>query len=776
MIDITKEIFASLESITNNKVVKSPYFELLEGTRALEVLNPRLDTGLIELTPEEITFDCSKPQEVNVIINIQTKLLSNLVNWLESNSLPVTVLSCRYVETLLVNYLNHENSGLGKFSFYNSRLPAVDYLKDNLNYQFVHRVLKTFTMGLCKFIGFTIYLSRTVLYEEEDLNTKSMNLNFFEDISPVYFIEEINDCIEWILSNDEIIEADTLITQLKIVANLVKFENTFKTTQHTSFMEGKNDIATSDSKFDFCLDAINQITKLQNVKFDDTVIPMGSFSKFIQVDLVNKSIPEKLTSIDLETTWDCLTNIFKTIHRFTNQANSIKSINQLYDFLHYNIKFPIEKFSVFARGFFQLYFIRDNKSIFGSNNVNLPNLVIDWIENVIGKSTIMLGKFENNLSQIKDNVKAEIIKVHNANLNDLESGMYHYLTTFASNPCRLQQLLSKGLVLWDTLQVGWESFEYEMHKTYGVGDEFATGELSISVTSYVYFGKMQLMLELLLNGLSLDLYKPFEMYLIYWYADYLILNIIEHLENRVSQILLGKINHLETNIPKKIKKLKAGPKKDQLKEINLYNQQVIIPQLTATLNFNQDYLIKSLKAMRNLTQCQLKYLSVLSKLQIIDYTKGPINNLTSMENLYYLRMKPWSSIGVPMFPTFEQYQSVLTTNTAPGLNNKLTLMKCLELLASAKNNLVVVEKEYHQLIDYIKRDTKNNFLQDSLIITWYEELISAIEQLNDNISQISKIISLNKDDLNLKNKYKINITQGCHKYFPNISIIPCIGK
>ena len=73
---------------------------------------------------------------------------------------------------------------------------------------------------------------------------------------------------------------------------------------------------------------------------------------------------------------------------------------------------------------------------------------------------------------------------------------------------------------------------------------------------------------------------------------------------------------------------------------------MIIPQLTATLNFNQDYLIKSLKAMRNLTQCQLKYLSVLSKLQIIDYTKGPISNLTSMENLYYLRMKPWSSIGV----------------------------------------------------------------------------------------------------------------------------------
>ena len=55
-------------------------------------------------------------------------------------------------------------------------------------------------------------------------------------------------------------------------------------------------------------------------------------------------------------------------------------------------------------------------------------------------------------------------------------------------------------------------------------------------------------------------------------------------------------------------------------------------------------------------------------------------------------MKPWSSIGVPMFPTFEQYQSVLTTNTAPGLNNKLTLMKCLELLASAKIILLLLKK------------------------------------------------------------------------------------
>ena len=56
---------------------------------------------------------------------------------------------------------------------------------------------------------------------------------------------------------------------------------------------------------------------------------MGSFSKFIQVDLVNKSIPEKLTSIDLETTWDCLTNILKL---FTDSPTKPIPSNQLINY------------------------------------------------------------------------------------------------------------------------------------------------------------------------------------------------------------------------------------------------------------------------------------------------------------------------------------------------------------------------------------------------------------------------------------------------------------
>lgn len=769
LIDITKELFDSVLSITDNKVVKASQFELLEGTRALEVLNPRLDTGLIELSTEELKFDCSQPQPVNVVINIQTKLLSNLINWLENDSLPVTVLSCRYVQTILVNYLNCDTTTVGQFSFYDSRLPETDHDTNSLNYLMVHKVLKTFVMALSKFIGFTIYLSRTVLYEEEDLTTKSMNLNFFQELLPQFFIDEINDCIEWILSHETIVEANVLITQLKIVSNLVKLERSLSaSTLDIKFMQpGQNKPC-----YEFCNDAIEQVKRLLNMEFDDSVIPKGSFSKFIQVDLENKNIPTELGHIDMKTTWSHLGGIFETVYKFANQANSIKTTNQLLDFLQYNVKYPIEKFSVFSRGIFQLFFIRDDKSIFGSSEITLPVLMINIIENLVGKNTIVLGNFENSLSQLKDSVKAEVLERYTLALQDLESGSYHILTSFASNPCRLQQIISKGLILWDTLQVSWESFEYELHKNFSIGDEFASGDLSITVTSYIYYSKMKFMVELLLHGIPLEIYKPFEMYLVYWYADYLIQNIIEHVQNRVSQIIMGKINYIETNIPKKIKKLKAGPKKEQLKQLNKHNQEVIIPQLTATLNFNQDYLIKSFQLLQTLIQCHSNYLAVLSKLQIIDFTKGPRNNLTSMESLYYLRMKPWSSIGIPNFPTFQQYQAKLKSSTLPGQSNKLTLMKVLELLANIKNNLKGIEVEYKGLLGYIERDRHDNFLKDSLVTRWYEELLLTIEQLNENISQVSKIISSNKDDLNLKGKYTLNITKSHHMYFPNFTITP----
>ncbi|KAG7666448.1 MAK10 [[Candida] subhashii] len=753
LIDITDSLFQSLLQITNNQVVKADQFELLEGTRALEVLNPRLDTGLITLDPHDYEFDCSAPQSIEVIINIQTKLLKCVVHWLMNESLPVTVLSCRYVQTMLENYLTKRSSIFDQCSFYSDRMEQKEEWGDTngVEYMLVHKVLKVFCMGLCRFIGFVLQIAKTFLYEEEDITTRKMSLNFLEDVMPQFLIDEINDVIEWIIAN-EINQADVVITQLKVIICLLKIESSISSTQVQFLQPQPHD------QIDLSLysEGIAQITKLQSFTFDESIIPVGTFSKFIQVDMENKNIPLELPNIDFSIACKHLSGIFTTIKTFISKSNQISSINQLQDYLDYNITYPISTFSVFARGLFQYFFIRDDKSIFGSQEIYLPTLCLDMIENLVGGNTIILHNFPSQLSQLKEMTRMEILERYDQIWNDLEAGIFHNLTIYGSNPCRQQQLLSKGLLLWDTLQVSWESFEVEMYQNYKIGDEFVGtganggGELAISVTSYIYYTKIKMMIELLLNGFQLELYKPFETFLIYWYADYLLENLNDHLQNRLVQIIIGKIHHLETIIPKRIKKLKTGTKKDQLKQINKHNHEIILPKLTSTLNYNQDYLHPSYKSLQLLLKSTTSFLVALSKLHLIDFTQGPVNNLTSMESLYYLQ------------------------STKPDLhNNRNNLLRTLEILTAVKSGLAESKKGFKDVIQYIERNRSKHFLEDSTNIEeWYGGYLKSIEMLEENVAEVSRLISMYKNDLGaIKRDYKLVIESGVHRYIPKFSII-----
>ncbi|CAK9685348.1 Mak10 subunit, NatC N(alpha)-terminal acetyltransferase family protein [Candida parapsilosis] len=756
LFDITKDVFASAHQLKENKVVKSPLFELLDGTRALEVLNSRHDTGLIELKDDEIFFDCSMPQTATSIVNIQSKLLAQLVNWLEGHSLSETVLSCRYVQTMLENYFQDPDSISHKCAFSQPKLEPQTYTKDT-DYWLVHRVLKAFVKGLCKFIGFVINLAKTFLYEEEDLITRSHDLNYFSEVAPQVIIDEINDTYEWILSH-EIDHSDTIISHMKLVQYLNQLE-VETASQKIPFM-GNN--VPTESLFSFCDEAINEINHIKQFKMYESSIPKGAFSKFIQVELGNTNVPVELASVSDTNYCEHLSGIFTVVKMYVNQAATIKSMNQLNDYLQFNIKYPIGKFSVFARGLFQLFFIRDDKSIFGSS-IDLPQLTIRIIENLVGPNTTLLKPLEHQLSQVKGSTTTEILTKYDSLVQDLDSAMYNNNCIYGANQCRVQQLISKSLVLWDTLQVEWEGFEVQMFQEFQVGDQINDNEPAIAITSFIYYQKIELMIELLLGGASLELYKPFELYLIYWYGDILLENLIQHLKMRIRRILLGKMDAIEEKLPKKIKKLKNGPKKDSLKEQLKYGQEVIIPQILSTIR-HQDYLVESFENLQRLINCFKGYFGILSKLKLLDFNKGPANRLTTMEHLYYLRMKPWSSIGVPQFPTYNIYRKALTT-TQPEGDNRANLIKCLSSLAKFKSDLMTVEKQIQKQLDYVTRQ-QNDFIKNSLIQQWYTQLAETSRDLGVAISDVGKIVSTNKDDLsNIPKQYRISMVPAKHKYF-----------
>lgn len=759
-IDITEELFASVSRCPNkSNVVKSSYFDLLEGTRAIEALNTKLDTGLIELSAEDLSFDSASPQSIEEVIVIQNKLILMFLSWLNNSSLPVTVLSCRYVQTLLTNYMSNKSSTMSLFdmcSFVNPRLPKTDtpYV-ESPEYSLVHIVLKSFTIGLCRFIGLSLNIASNVLYEEEDLTTRNMNLDFLYNVSAEDTIHELKRAIHWIQCQD-FPQAKTLIHQLNLIIFLNKSESVLSLSMPVF------EKSASDLPIEFLNDAIDSIEYLEEQTYT-TALPPGSFSKFIQLDLDNKVIPLELYEIPQKDSWDNLKNIFSTLHSFVSKSYKLENCNRLINFLKFDIGADIANTNVLARGFFQLYLVRDDKSIFGSTKTNIGGLSIDFVENIIGVNSQVFNpsSFANLKPEVQTSADSKLQQL----MQDLEAAIYHNLTIPANNVCRQQQLTSKGLLVWDNLQVSWEAFEVEIFQLFRIGDELPNGDLGLSVSSYVYYTKLNLMIELLLNGFNLQLYKPFEYYLIYWYASYLYSLQVEHVQGRIIPILQAKINYIEKSFPKKIKKLKAGPKKEQLKVIHQHNTTVALPSLTQQLNYTTLFLVPTLQATSDLVESTRTYLLVLSSLGLIDFLSGPKNSVTSFEFLFKQRLKPWSSIGVPQLPEFQHFKSSLhfASIRSQTLNSKPLLKGILDKLLKSKETFQQILKDitHNELI-------QSQFFQNDnqAMISWYNDLIKTGINLSIEIKNLIKSI----DDKIPLHDYRIDISDGYHRYFPKVCL------
>lgn len=154
--------------------------------------------------------------------------------------------------------------------------------------------------------------------------------------------------------------------------------------------------------------------------------------------------------------------------------------------------------------------------------------------------------------------KEEILIKLNQLLSDIETGMYHNLSCVTNNRCRQRQLMSRGIVIWDTLQVSSESLELELWQEYGIGDKIegldsAEDNPSLPLSSFVYVTKLNVMLEVALRGLETNIYKPFEMSWMYWYISYLTQVIAEFYSNQIKSINDLRIYSITTSVPKRLR-------------------------------------------------------------------------------------------------------------------------------------------------------------------------------------------------------------------------------
>ena len=285
--------------------------------------------------------------------------------------------------------------------------------------------------------------------------------------------------------------------------------------------------------------------------------------------------------------------------------------------------------------------------------------------------------------------------------------------------------MSRGIVIWDTLSDCSESLELELWQQYGIGDKIegpdsARDDPSLPLSSFVYLTKLNVMLEVALSGFETNIYKPFEMSWMYWYISYLTQVIAEFYSNQIESINNLRTYSITTSIPKKIKKLKSGPKKQKLKQQNEIHQKIHLPMLEKISDYNKNYVIESYKGLRMLSDGVRMLFIMLHALEVTSIT--PSFELTSLEKIYNLQMKPWSSVGVPNLPHYRQYEKSISIDFLKKLSHSQKLEKIKQILETIIDKFNDSKKIYMSIIKIIEDDDGEQFIGNG-IIEWYKSLI-----------------------------------------------------
>ena len=237
------------------------------------------------------------------------------------------------------------------------------------------------------------------------------------------------------------------------------------------------------------------------------------------------------------------------------------------------------------------------------------------------------------------------------------------LRTFCQNRCRVRRTLCHVVKAWDSLQVDANELDHIIQTR--IAEHTARHPQSPSVfarpvdtfpqplTSWTSVNKLRLMELIVQMGFELEVYQSDELAGMYWYLRYLAKCRFEELGETKSYIELTA--------------------EEVLSEENMPADLVADKQLNWALCYNRLAMVEALSTWKLADALSILYL-VLLRTNALKTWERPYSN---DELRYELRMKPFSTIGIPPLPTFQEFNHGVNRPRATSI----------DLLAAAEDSL-----------------------------------------------------------------------------------------
>ncbi|KAJ3525301.1 hypothetical protein NM208_g11699 [Fusarium decemcellulare] len=647
-VDITDKFAEAVQTLAPGNLVKDGFFTLFESVAALEIMDPKMDSGCVKSADDlEELYDVSRPLLPEEVLGVIDQLLCHEMAWHIGYPLSQTLLTSVYAEALLmptpktvqearfVRNVSDGSSGQGKML----------------------EILRAYCLGLLKACGYVNERIRSEhYYEEEDFVTNTYNRTLLAEIQPHAIQEAIQEARNLLGTlgdevSGEIREALDRRLQLRSL-----FLEATQCPQHMR----EPDMARKP-----WLEALELLTDIKASHSLGRVVD-EAFSAKLQRKLASTMPPRPIVQLEFDDAFGHLTRLFK-------------DGAELVDVLHYTDSQCLQNFVsgfqakkpqplVFVRTLLQT-FLFNEMEVLGS--MSIRQIMDDDFSIVTMPASPQLDRNNDEIEFPHDPrfvvaQQMELFRQRGA------QPFLDVLRTFCQNRCRVRRTLCHIIRDWENLQADAEEIdqiiqvkikERPMKQAQGMdGQPIETYSLPLSSWTYLY--KMRQMEWIVQLGFELEVYQPDELAGMYWYLNYLAKWRVQHTE-RIKSFIIRRVE--ESRAPSQ----PPDPTVDR--------------QLERSLAFVRLMLLDSAVTWELSDALSCLY-TVLNRLKLVKVPPRPYSN----DQLRYdLRMRPFAPIGLPALPSFDEF----TQGTKqPDVSTSEILEYAERALMGAKRGLEVLSK------------------------------------------------------------------------------------
>ncbi|KAG5363457.1 N-alpha-acetyltransferase, 35 NatC auxiliary subunit [Yarrowia sp. B02] len=695
--DVTSDLLGLAKQLDVSELAKSPAFQLLDGVSALEIGNDRMDTGLLYKPLEDSLKALPKMDGPETVLRLMDLCFGVERSWQNGASLIQSVFSCAYIESILAGH--NAGAPLGHIDFAEWR-----------------HVFNVWAVAMLKNIGQSLdIMMHGGVIEEEDIVFQTFQMNLFTTTGAREIESLLDSAVEWVRKqqsefSDAIVDRLLLrkeITQLGALTLARELSASIAAAKKAKQLAQKLEVSDAASDLD------------------------RSFTNEIQGRVQNDAPPRDLVrKKPSEAVADFVTAMDELIG-----CGEVASVTSSAEFLGFMVKFSALGTKPFTRAFMHTHIID------GEQFALLNKPVREWVVQDMLENTCATGWGQYVLST-SDSAVAELTAPFLAEADMAYSDLFGILVL---NRSRQRQVLSHAVVTWDGLQVMAENLETQLEAIVepdridmGAGQKMN----AMPITSWVMLRKLQVMIWTALLGFELDVYKLHEWGFMSWYCEYLSLQRKQYLE-RVRYYLCVYADNAQMSqtfnkkAKKKGKKGASGPKEVpttmlQLEDIN-----------RATM-LTQSMTVES-SALADLCKCSMLLMYLYDRFGLVPH---PQIKYTSAELMYGLRLKPFSSVGVPALVNYSQFKESTT--------DQLDALSADDIFAIATRTT----NELKKMVDAVVKQTDVK----------REPQVQLLQRSTMGISINLASLKMKKAELQ---EYKVEVVKsGYHLFFP----VPSLKK